>query len=134
MRRSGVRFPSRARTARPVQRRSTCHAAVVAEPLYDDGRIALDGEGVIIRWYYPWGTKKIRYGAIRSITTHPLKEWHRRWRLWGSGDFVHWFNLDGNRPKKRTAIELDVGGQVRPTITPDDPETVARSIEERIAH
>ena len=50
----------------------------------------------------------------------------RRWRLWGSGDFVHWWNLDPNRPRKQAALVLDVGRRVRPTITPDDPEAVER--------
>ena len=54
--------------------------------------------------------------------------WRGRWRLWGSGDFVHWYSLDDRRPKKTTAIELDTGGRIRPTITPDDVEAVARIV------
>jgi hypothetical protein len=46
---------------------------------------------------------------------------------------VHWYNLDGGRPKKETAIEIDVGGRVLPTITPDDPAAVVRIITEHLA-
>lgn len=101
--------------------------------LYNDSRIACDDEGVIVRWYYLWGNKKISYSAIRSINTRPLKTVRGKWRIWGSGDFVHWYNLDRSRPKKETAIEINMGRRIIPTITPDDPEAVARIIAERIA-
>jgi hypothetical protein len=94
--------------------------------LYDDGRIACDDEGLCIRWYYPWGHKRIPYLTIRSVRTYPLSKIRGRWRLWGSGDFVHWYNLDGNRSNKETGIAVDVGRRVIPCITPDDPQAVAR--------
>jgi hypothetical protein len=100
---------------------------------YDDGTIRCDDEGIAIRRYYPWGTKRIRYTSIHSVRTLPLtgvnKE--RRWRIWGSGDFVRWSNLDPHRPHKDTALVLDVGHRVHPTITPDDAAAVARIITER---
>lgn len=102
--------------------------------LYDDGRIACDDEGVTIRWYYLWGHKRIPFRAIRSARTFPLGPMRGRWRLWGSGDFVHWYNLDGSRPKKTTGIEIDTGERVRPCITPDDAEALARIIAEHVAH
>lgn len=102
--------------------------------LYDDGRIACDDEGLTIRWYYLWGAKRIPFDAIHSVRTFPLSAVRGKWRLWGSGDFLHWYNLDGNRPKKETGIEIDVGGRVRPCITPDDSSAVARIIEDHVAH
>jgi len=99
---------------------------------YDDGRIACDDEAVIIRWYYLWGHKRIPYTAIRSVTERPLAPIRGKWRLWGSGDFVHWYNLDGTRPKKQTAIEIDLGRRIRPTITPDDPAAVVRMIRDHL--
>jgi hypothetical protein len=100
---------------------------------YDDGRIACDDEGLTIRWYYPWGAKHIPFRTIRSATTFSLSRMRGRWRLWGSGDFVHWYNLDGARPKKEAGIELDTGGRIRPCITPDDVDEVSRIITERMA-
>ena len=100
--------------------------------LYDDGRIACDEDGITIGWYYLWGAKRIRYSAIRSAKLFPLGAIRGKWRLWGSGDFVHWYNLDGARPGKETGIEIDKGGRIRACITPDDPEAVARIISEHI--
>ena len=101
--------------------------------IYDDGRIACDDEGITIRWYYLWGAKRIPFQAIRSARTFPLKPIRGKWRVWGSGDFVHWYNLDGSRPDKETGIEIDAGGRVRPCLTPDDVETVTRIIAEHVA-
>jgi hypothetical protein len=94
--------------------------------VYDDGRITCDDHGVVIRRYYPWGAKRIPYASVKSVQHLPLTGSNkiRRWRIWGSGDFVHWWNLDPNRRHKATALVLDVGHHVRPTTTPDDPDAV----------
>jgi hypothetical protein len=101
---------------------------------YDDGSIRCDEQALSIRRYYPWGTKRIPYTSIKSVDTLPLTGLQkvRRWRLWGSGDFVHWWNLDLQRPSKSTALVIDVGRRVRPTITPDDPTEVARILTDAI--
>ncbi|HZT15777.1 MAG TPA: PH domain-containing protein [Gaiellaceae bacterium] len=95
---------------------------------YDDGGIVCDESGLIIRRYYPWGSKRIPYSAIRSVKRLPIRI--RRWRLFGSGDFMHWWNLDLTRPKKSVALDIDIGRFVHPTITPNDPDAVERLITE----
>ncbi len=93
--------------------------------LYDDGRIACDDHALVIRWYYPWGgAKKIPYAAIRAVQRRPLTAMSGKWRIWGSGDLTHWWNLDTTRPKKHTALVVDLGRRVLPVITPDDPDAV----------
>jgi hypothetical protein len=94
---------------------------------YDDGGVVCGDRGLLIRRYYPWGAKRIPYSAIKGVTELPLRgpSRVRRWRIWGSGDFIHWWNLDSRRPQKELALVLDVGRRVRPTITPDDPAVVA---------
>jgi hypothetical protein len=102
--------------------------------LYDDGRISCDERGVHIRWYYLWGgTKTIPYDQIQSVEVRTLAPVRGRWRLWGSGDLRRWYNLDPNRPRKDFAIELDLGGHVRPVITPDEPDAVVRLLQARIS-
>jgi hypothetical protein len=104
------------------------------EAVYDDGGIVCDQKGILIRRYYPWGPKKIPYSALRGVAELPLVGANRvrRWRIWGTGDFLHWWNLDPHRPDKRIALVLDVGRRVRPTITPDDPNAVERILKERL--
>jgi hypothetical protein len=90
--------------------------------LYDDGSIACDDAGLVIRRYYPWGAKTVPYATVRSVRRLTLGI--RKWRIWGSGDFVHWWNFDPARPQKEMALDIDVGKRVRPTITPDDWQVV----------
>ena len=104
------------------------------EKLYNDGRVACDQEGIRIAWYYPWGAKRIPYTSLKAVDNLPLTGINkiRRWRIWGSGDFVHWWNLDPGRTHKQMALVLDAGHHIRPTITPDDPGAVERILRERI--
>jgi hypothetical protein len=96
------------------------------ETLYDDGKIVCDDAGLLIRRYYPWGDKRIPYASIRSVKRLPIRV--RKWRLWGSGDLRHWWNLDPGRPEKAIALDIDTGRRIHPTITPDDSEAVERII------
>jgi hypothetical protein len=101
---------------------------------YDDGGIKCDDEGLVIRRYYPWGAKRIPYASVKGVEQLPLTGANkvRRWRIWGSGDFVHWWNLDPSRTHKAIALVLDLGHRIRPTITPDDPQAVERIVKEHI--
>lgn len=99
---------------------------------YDDGRICLDDHGITIRWYYLWGSKRIPYSSIQSFIRRPMGAMTGKGRIWGSGDFVHWWNLDPRRPGKTEAFELRVGKRVIPTISPDDPERVEEILREKI--
>jgi hypothetical protein len=100
--------------------------------VYEDGKIACDETGLTIRQYYPWGAKRIPYSSNRPVKRSSLGN-ARKWRLWGSGDLVHWWNLDLDRPKQEIALDIDTGGRIRPTITPDDPGMVERILTERLA-
>lgn len=92
---------------------------------YDDGRvICTDQELVIRHYYFPVGPKHVPYSAIREVRRVNLGPLGR-WRIHGSNDFVHWFNFDIRRPRKRSGLVIYAGGQVRPVITPDQPDQVA---------
>lgn len=104
----------------------------MADELYRDGRISCTPAGVVIRGYYfPFGSKRIPYRSIRAVDAVPLTLLNGRWRIWGTSNPRYWFNLDPQRPKKQTALILDTGHFVKPVITPDDPDAVARIINAR---
>ena len=92
---------------------------------YDDGRISATSSGLVIRMYYPWGSKRIAYGAIRGVLRREMGGLSGRLRIWGSGDFRHWLNLDPGRTHKTSALEIDLGRWIVPVITPDDTDRVA---------
>jgi hypothetical protein len=86
---------------------------------YDDGKVACTSAELVIRGYYfPWGTKKIRYDRIQDVTVS-----HRRFgRIWGSSDLVHWYNLDPKRLGKEVGLVVRSSRRVRQVITPDRPD------------
>ena len=100
---------------------------------YDDGRIACDDQGLLIRHYYLVGAKHIRYGEIRGVMESPLGA-AGKWRIHGSGDLRHWFNFDPRRPRKNTALVITLGSWVKPVITPDDPARVVAELTEHGIH
>lgn len=101
--------------------------------LYEDGTVRLDDESLTIkRYYFPVGLpKRVPYAAIRRVQVEPLTLTRGRWRLWGMDLAPWWFPLDLKRPAKERCVVLDVGRLVRPALTPDDVDAVARLIEER---
>ena len=119
-----------------VERRGFRHAPLpgVASRavLYDDGLIACDNSSLVIKRYYPWGsTKKNPYASIRSVSEIQMTRLTGKWRIFGSGDLRHWWNLDTKRLNKQVAFVIDTGARVLPTITPDDPDSFRRALSER---
>jgi hypothetical protein len=91
---------------------------------YDDGLVACADDALIIRrYYFPMATsKRVPYADIRSVQRCAVG----KGRIWGSGDFIHWRNLDVRRPQKDTGLMIDTGHRVKPVITPDNPDEVIK--------
>jgi hypothetical protein len=99
---------------------------------YDDGLIACSGQGLLIRRYDALlRPKRIPFAQIRTARQVGLDSMRfSRWRIWGSTDLRHWFNLDRHRPSKQVGFVLDLGKAMKPVITPDDPERLAAVLRE----
>jgi len=93
---------------------------------YDDGRVALTDDALVIRnYYFPFGAKHIRYADISQVRRKPLTLLNQ-YRIWGSTDLVHWYNFDPRRPSKSTELLIELSGKgIVPVITPDRPDEVA---------
>jgi hypothetical protein len=93
---------------------------------YDDGGVACTEDALVIRrYYFPFRDKRIPYTKIEQVRRQPLSGLTGQWRIWGSGDFLHWYNLDLARPRKTVEFVIEIsGGRVMPVITPNDPDTV----------
>jgi hypothetical protein len=104
------------------------------DELYQDRRIRCTADAVLIRGYYfPWGTKRVRYQDIREVRRVPVKRFYGRGRIWGSTTFRYWANFDPGRPRKKEALILYTGRPLLPFITPDDPAAVATVIGQHSA-
>lgn len=91
---------------------------------YDDGLVACTEDALVIRrYYFPLASSKtIPYSKIHSIESRPAS----RGRVWGTGNFVDWHNFDVGRPRKKTALAINLGRHIRPVVTPDNPGEVIR--------
>jgi hypothetical protein len=86
----------------------------------------------VVRCYYLWGgTKTIPYAAIRSARAVDISTFHGMGRIWGTGNPRYWASLDPGRPRKTTALILDLGRPVSPFLTPDDAGRVAEIIRQQ---
>lgn len=102
---------------------------------YEDETILLDEDGVTIKNYRrPGDAKRIAYGSIQGFEAFEMGLWTGRYRLVGMslGRPRNWFHWDRSRGNKRTAISLDVGKWIRPTIVPGDPNAIAQILREAL--
>jgi hypothetical protein len=99
--------------------------------VYQDRWISCTEDAVVVRWYYLWGAKRIPYAAIRSVSRAEMRGLRGRGRIWGTANPRYWASLDPGRPRKSTALILDLGRAVSPYITPDDASAVADIIVAR---
>ena len=91
--------------------------------IYEDRWITCTPVAIRVRaYYFPWGTKSIPYDTIRSVRRVGMGALTGRGRIWGTASPRYWASLDPRRPRKTTALILDLGRRVRPFLTPDDPD------------
>jgi hypothetical protein len=101
---------------------------------YRDRWIECTDRDIAVRGYYfPWGTKHIPYGAIRSLDRFAMTALRGKGRIWGSGDLRHWANLDPRRPRKEVGFFVHTGARVIPFLTPDDPDRFEQVVRARTA-
>jgi hypothetical protein len=92
-----------------------------------------DHDIVVHGYYFPWGSKRIPYTAIKALDRFTLSALRGKGRIWGSGDFRHWANLDPARPRKSAGFTVDLGRHVVPVLTPDDPDSFERVVRAHLS-
>lgn len=98
---------------------------------YSDRWIRCTDREILIKGYYfPWGTKRIPYSAIRSVQRVSLSAGRGQLRIWGTANPRYWASLDPGRHSKSAGLILDLGHFVHPFITPDDPDSVENLIRD----
>ena len=98
---------------------------------YNDGKLECAQSALRIHGYYfPWGSKTIPYASIKKLSRYDMSATRGKWRIWGTGTFKYWANLDTGRPKKLVAFIVDDGKKVKPFVTPDDPDAFELALRE----
>jgi len=96
---------------------------------YHDDWIECTPDEIRIRGYYfPWGTKHIRYSDLKEVHEVRMDLLHGKGRIWGTSSPRVWASLDPHRAQKSHALVLDVGRRVRAFITPDNADAALAAI------
>jgi hypothetical protein len=99
---------------------------------YDDGIIICNAQGIEIRrYYFPAGSKRVAYSQIKGLQRLDMSPLKGKLRIWGTGNFTIWANLDMQRPHKAVAFIIDNNKRVKPFVTPDDPDAFETVVRER---
>jgi hypothetical protein len=99
--------------------------------LYQDRWITCTEDAIVVRWYYLWGAKRIPYTEIKAARRVAVTTFRGKGRIWGTANLRYWASLDPGRTGKDEALILDLGGPVKPYLTPADVDTVAAIIQRR---
>jgi hypothetical protein len=102
------------------------------QALYEDRWITVTPAALTIRGYYfPLGSaRSIPIGRIHWVQKVAIGKFTGQWRIWGTANPKYWLSLDPRRPRKKVALVLDLGGQLRPVITPDDPDVMLKVLDD----
>lgn len=106
----------------------------MSDAWYDDSGLRLDENGVTIRRYYfpSLKPKRIPYANIRGVAALPMGPLTGRGRGWGTSHPGYWFPLDLRRARKHTLLVFDLGRNVKPCVSPDDPDRVMQLLRRRV--
>jgi len=80
--------------------------------IYSDGLVNVYENGIRFRHYYfPFGSKFVEFSDIISLEKKSPTFLNGKWRIWGTGNFMAWFPLDWNRPRRNSILSLRLASQ-----------------------
>lgn len=59
-----------------------------------------DGEILFRYYYFPFGSKRVKFAQIGHVSVKEPTLLSGKWRIWGTGDFRTWFPCDVSRPSR----------------------------------
>jgi len=100
---------------------------------YSDRLVEVSQTGIHFRHYYfPLGTKFVRFSDILRLERRPPTLRNGKWRLWGTGDCKTWFPKDWKRPQRSCIFLLHLSTQkIRIGFTVENPEKFMEAIRSK---
>jgi hypothetical protein len=100
---------------------------------YSDSLVEVSQTGIQFRYYYyPIGTKFVRFSDILRLEKRPPTLSNGKWRLWGTGDFRTWFPKDWRRPQRSCIFLLRLATQkTRIGFSVENPEKFMEVIKSK---
>jgi len=104
--------------------------------LYSDKLIEISNDAITLRkYYFPTFSKKIvKISEIEKIVIKKPTLMTGKFRLWGTGDFFHWFPLDQHRTKREVIFFLSMKNKkIKIGFTVEDSAKVIEILKEKLA-
>lgn len=69
--------------------------------VYSDKLLEINEHSVLFHdYYYPFGSKRVNFAEVESVTIVKPTLSSGKYRLYGTGDFRTWFPPDGSRSSR----------------------------------
>ena len=103
--------------------------------LYSDKLIVIKKDSILFRYYYfpTLSGKLVHFRDIEKIVIKKPTFITGKYRIWGTGDFIHWFPFDGKRSIRDVIFILyKKNKKIRIGFTVEDSKKVLYILKERI--
>ena len=104
-----------------------------APVLYSDQLVEITDDAILLRdYYFPFGSKRIRFSQIDDVSVKKPTVWNGKYRIYGSGDLRTWFPPDVKRPLRDRIFVIRSKGRWRRTgFTVEDSQTVEEVLRKK---
>ncbi|MGI4789638.1 MAG: hypothetical protein ACRYFS_12395 [Janthinobacterium lividum] len=82
--------------------------------LYSDSLVEITEDSICFKdYYFPVGSKEVRFSEIDTITEKKPTWWNGKYRVQGTGDLQTWFPKDWHRPSRSKLFFAHLRGSSR---------------------
>jgi len=122
--------PTNQQSTSPDSKSAVLHSLVVRSKkvkentIYSDSLVKVYENGIRLQnYYFPFGSKFVEFSDILGLDKKSATLLNGKWRIWGTSDFMSWFPLDWNRPRRDWILFLRLASQrMRIGFTVEDTE------------
>ncbi len=77
----------------------------MSRKLYSDKLIEISEDSILVRdYYFPFGSRRVVWADIESITVYKPTLFSGKYRYWGTGDFRTWYPPDSRLKRDKIFI------------------------------
>jgi hypothetical protein len=99
---------------------------------YIDKLIAIGDDSILIRkYYFPFGSKRVKLSDIKNITVYEPSLLSGKYRYWGTGNFRTWYPSDNRINRDKIFIMRLKKKWWRVGFTVEDSQTVLSLLKDK---
>ncbi len=101
--------------------------------IYSDNLVKVYENGIRFRnYYFPFGSKFVEFSDILGFEKKSPAFLNGKWRIWGTSNFMVWFPLDWNRPRRNSIFLIRLVSQrIRIGFTVENTERFIEIMESK---